>query len=302
MAVGDTIAPPPIMGGQQALAQAVRTFQPSHAAQGDFAPLTLRAPVEFGKGQAAKLAQQKALSEQIRGARTATGKTDYGALGPVGAPANLTKEELAELANTETTTSLDPYTGSWLEGAIGLDKGVGWSQEDYDEWNRVRSGQQSYQYGPEYLSFQDKLMGITPNERDPYNFGPDYATFYEGAHGKGSYDSEINRYLALAKEHPEESYWSMYGKLPTTDPIAMENWMRRANTGGSWTAGQQDRIASNADTELTEGLLMAALSMGMGALTGPVLAGGIMGTAGPTYGGLAGSVASGLNNMPDYAG
>lgn len=88
--------------------------------------------------------------------------------------------------------------------------------------------------------------------------------------------SELERIAASAPEYaqawatqnPEYAgYWSTYGPWPAT-PQEQARWLIFANAGGRYTAQQQDMVASNKQTEMTEGLIFMATSALIGSMVG----------------------------------
>lgn len=154
-------------------------------------------------------------------------------------------------------------------------------------------------------------MSMGYSTMDPYGFGPDYSDWYDKTRGEGALAAEAKRYADLDAKNQLGSYESIYGEFPE-DPAEQEVWFRRAGEGGARTVQEQDRIASNKDTELTESLIMSALAAGMGAAAGGAAAASMStpiptGIGGATFNatapllGTAGTVAGGLYSGGDLA-
>jgi hypothetical protein len=259
-----------------------------------FSPLQLGP--QLGSSQAAKLAEQRALADQLRASSANTIANRKAAAGkpfsetyPTGAP--------AAPAGAEEPRTYAPPT----------QEGVPSSSPD-----ALDPGYQDQQFGGhmDYSGEVPTFIQGPVNQADPYGFGPDYSDFYNKAHGAGSYDSEAARYAALDKANQLGDYEALFGEFPEDDPAAMENWFRAAGTEGTRVAGQQDTIAQNRRTDLTEAGIMTALTLGMGALTGPAAAAGMAGAgeeaaalgAGNLYGGAAGNGFSLASLAPTPAG
>lgn len=281
-------------------------FSPNWSSgMGDFAPLALRDAPKLGEGQQAKLEEQRALADKLRDAPLLHEGSYWNARAT---QQSGSKGDVYETgtAHNDNPFGSDPVTGlgfdaskaqdtgfkdtgepiDYYKMALGIDPGFEQYEKDYQksvdpsqwtpwspEWQNATTMQGLLRAGV------NPLHSISGDQRDPYGFGSDYASYWAQAHGGGdAYNKEVARYIGL---DPKElgQYENLYGKIPVGDPIAMERWFRRANSGGNYVASQQDRIAQNARTDMTEGAIMSAMMMGMGALAAPATIG-----YGGTYG------------------
>jgi hypothetical protein len=234
-----------------------------------FSPMG-RSSLQLGSGQAAKLAQQRALADQLRAAPV----QDY----------DLWKNPKGSFGD------IPDYEAPEKTYAPPEQEGVPSSSPD-----ALDPGYQDQQFGAhmDYSGDVPTVIQGPQNKSDPYNFGPDYSDFYNKAHGAGSYDSEAARYAGLDKEDQLGDYEQLYGEFPEADPTAMEDWFRRAGTGGTDMQLKQNMVAQNQRTELTEAIIPVLLSMGMAAITAPAAAGSLAGAATDTVGSIGAGTAAG---------
>lgn len=182
-------------------------------------------------------------------------------------------------------TQYNPAKSTWTDmnwDFSGVDKG--WEQYEQD-YQKSQDLSQYTPFSPEWMQAaqmqtlrqntgQDFLHSIQGDKRDPYGYGSDYARFYDQAHGQGALAREANRFArGFAEDDPAfAGYEKGYGQIDWTNAAQVEDMMRRMNMGGTRTAIAQGATSQNKRTDMTEGAIMAALSMGMGALAAPAAA------------------------------
>lgn len=178
-----------------------------------------------------------------------------------------------EVWSTYNPDTTDSKTWTQISGRDGW-----WQARDTGQY-WIGSGD------PNALGIDPKSVGLVPTDR--------YGEYYDAIHGAGALESEAQRYAQLEASNQLGGAEDLYGEFPD-DWASQIAWFERAAEHGSATAIEQDRIAQNSRTELTEAAIMAAVSAWTGAAIG---AAGAAGGAGALGEGGAGVMGLGTNEL-----